>query len=109
MFLALIVASVVLTFVAEFAPGHHREGHLEILGTDEMVHEQVQEGSSSSSSTPVDTAALLAALTEKLTTPREFALEVDDGAEDATPTKLSVHQFLHLHHMKVSKSTMRVA
>lgn len=42
----------------------------------------------------------LAALTEKLTTPRKFAMDLDDT------NKVSVHQFLHLHHMKTGGTSM---
>ncbi len=43
---------------------------------------------------------ILAALTEKLTTPRELAMESND------PNKLVMHQFLHLHHMKTGGTSM---
>lgn len=46
----------------------------------------------------------LAALTVKLTTPREFAFEESSSPNGSQ--QLAVHQFLHLHHMKTGGTSM---
>lgn len=74
--------------------GRHRHRHLTI---EESSVLDTNVSSSSSSSLEVE---ILAAMTEKLTTPRELAMD------NTFPNQLAMHQFIHLHHMKTGGTSM---
>lgn len=106
--LALIVASVVVALLAEFPneAGRFKNSLLDTLNHHDVGQVQEQEQEGSAWTPPKSEPESLEALTKKLMTPREFAIEPIQVENQNSPVgQLGPRQFLHLHHMKVSKRT----
>lgn len=103
--LASIAAVVVVVVQHGAAPGGQQQqqqgkeqvhGHRRRLALEES---SLVDTNVSSSSMEVE---LLVAMTEKLTTPRELALDM----ESPDNNRLAMHQFIHLHHMKTGGTSV---